>query len=193
MLSLMTENRALASHFIDNYSQSNLLKESIAPLTGLFPLSLLAQVSVPLPFTPIPITGQTFGVGFLSLMYRAKRGFLIVSLYLFLGAMGAPTFAMAKSELLGPTSDYLFGMLLTSLVISYLADRGWSKSFYKSLLALAFGSFVTFSLGLIVLSYFLPKEQVLSLGLIPFLPEAVIKSLLAVGLISSINKSVVKK
>lgn len=156
---------------------------------GVVLLSALAQISIPLPWTPVPITGQTFGVAVLSLGLGRRLGFASVVTYVFLGGLGAPIFANGKFGLsLGPTLGYLVGMMLASLVMGSLSDRAWNRSFWKCYLACILGSVCTFGLGLFGLSFFVPKASLLSAGLWPFLPGDLIKSLLASGLVSSLAR-----
>ena len=88
--------------------RGNSLVENLAVVTGgVILLALLAQVAIPLPFTPVPITGQTFAVAFISLVWGAKRGGAVVFAYLLVGAAGLPVFANAQSGLaVGPTMGF---------------------------------------------------------------------------------------
>jgi len=80
---------------------------------------------------------------------------------------------------IGPTSGYLIGMVFASYLMGFLSDLGWTKTPFKSWAATVLGSLVTFSFGLLVLSYFVPAKALLAAGLIPFLPGDAIKTLLA--------------
>ncbi|MBX3016250.1 MAG: biotin transporter BioY [Bdellovibrionaceae bacterium] len=159
---------------------SGFVAEALSLVTGVLLISLLAQVAIPLPWTPVPITGQTLGVGLVALSWGARRGSLIMLVYLLLGSLGAPIFAMGKSGfLLGPTMGYLIGMGLASFAMGALADRGYTRGFWTSLLAAYAGSVCTLGLGVLVLSFYLPSEQLLMAGLLPFLPGDLIKNTLA--------------
>jgi len=158
-------------------------------LTGVFLLSILAQFSVSLPFTPVPITGQTFGVVLVSLLWGSKRATTITLSYLGLGALGLPIFALGKSGiLLGPTIGYLFGMLIASYFVGLLADHGFTSSFRKSLAAAFFGSLFIFGIGLLGLSFFVPMSVLIQQGLLPFIPGMVIKNVLAASIACSVKK-----
>lgn len=147
---------------------------------GALLLSLLAQISIPLPFTPVPITGQTFGVAFLSLLLGRNRAISVLLLYISAGAAGAPVFSAGKAGLLwGPTLGYLLAMAPASAWVGFLADRGWAKSFFSAWLAAASGSVIIFSGGLAGLSFFLPSGGLLAAGLWPFLPGDLLKNCLA--------------
>ena len=173
-------------------ASNKFLTETVFFLLGVLALSLLAQIAIPLPWTPVPITGQTFGVALVALSWGRKRAFSIVLSYLALGAMGLPVFAMGKSGLaLGPTTGYLVGMMVASFVVGTLADIGFTKTFSKSLIAAFCGSLCTFTCGLIGLSLFVPNEALLTAGLLPFLPGDVIKNFLAATISWKARKTLV--
>ena len=164
-------------------SEKKALVNALSILSGVLLISVLAQIAIPLPWTPVPITGQTFAVAFVALLWGAKRSGIIMSLYLGLGAAGVPVFAMGSAGLvMGPTLGYLIGMWLASLVVGTLADRGFTNSFGKALVAAYMGSALIFSCGVMGLSFFVPSEALLMGGVVPFLMGDLIKNLLAAGL-----------
>lgn len=178
----MNPNASIATHLIEtlSFAKSRALKAALTVLLGVIALSALAQISIPLPFTPVPITGQTFGVTLIALFYGRKLGVATVASYLAVGAAGLPVFANWASGLtVGPTMGYLFGMLVSSFIVGTLADRGFTRSFLRAYVASLFGSLFIFGFGLAVLSFFVPKEMLLVSGLIPFIPGDLIKSALA--------------
>lgn len=169
--------------FIPTYlseKQNRVLANGLSLIGGVSLISVLAQLWIPLPFTPVPITGQTFGVALVSLLWGRSRGVATVSTYFLLGASGLPIFAKGASGfVLGPTTGYLVGMLVASYFIGGLADRGWTKSKLKAFFAAYMGSFFVFLFGVIGLSFFLPKDQLFVSGVLPFLPGDLIKTFLA--------------
>ncbi len=173
-----------------NKSNNKLLAETALWLGGIFLLSVLAQIAIPLPWTPVPITGQTLGVALVSLSWGRKRAFSVLISYLILGSLGLPIFAMGSSGLLlGPTLGYLLGMALASLAVGHLADRGFTKTFTKSLLAAFTGSLIIFTFGLIGLSFFIPHDKLIAAGLLPFIPGDIIKNFLAATISRSIRRN----
>lgn len=155
----------------------------ISFLLGLGMLSALAQLKFVLPWTPVPITGQTFGVALLALLWGSRLSFSVFATYMGIGFLGAPVFAGGASGfLIGPTMGYLGGMFIASWVVGKLSDRGWTESFWKALFACYIGSAIIFSFGVFGLSFFIPSEKLLIAGVLPFLPGDLLKNLLAAGI-----------
>ncbi len=161
-------------------SSHKILHNTISVILGVLVIAALAQVAIPLPWTPVPITGQTFGVSLIALLWGRKRGVVTVLTYLTLGAFGAPVFALGRYGLSwGPTAGYLVGMLIASYWMGYLADLGWTKTFLRTWLAAFLGSCIIFSCGVFVLSFFIPTKTLLIAGVLPFLPGDFIKTLIS--------------
>jgi len=141
-----------------------------------------AQVAFPLPFSPVPITGQTFAVLLSGAVLGPRRAFLAQALYLLEGAMGLPVFAGGASGvhvLLGPTAGYLFAFPLAAATTGALAVRGWDRNFVTMFGAMLLGSSVIFASGVALLARFVPANHVLQSGLLPFLPGDLVKAALA--------------
>lgn len=178
------QSLALAPTLIDKTSYKT-LANLLSVIMGALVISALAQVALPLPWTPVPITGQTLGISLVSLLWGWKRGFSSVGLYLLLGFSGAPVFAAGASGLvMGPTFGYLIGMAGASVLMGHLADWGMAKGFWTALLSCYVGSLVTFGFGIIGLSFFLPADTLLWSGVIPFLPGDFIKNVTAALIVS---------
>src|ERR687897_1237354 len=95
-------------------------------------VALAAQVSIDLPFTPVPITGQTFAVLLVGASLGALLGLASLGLYLFVGALGAPIYADGKGGwdvLTGPTGGYIIGFALAAFLIGVLAQQRWDRRF----------------------------------------------------------------
>ncbi len=158
---------------------------------GVIAMARLAQFSIPLPFTPVPITGQTFGVAMIGLLWGWKRALATTVSYLLVGALGFPVFALGKAGLaMGPTAGYLFGMVIASAWMGFLADHGWTKTFLRTWLAATSGSLIIFSCGLFVLSFFVPEGTLLAAGLFPFIPGDLLKTFLVANLVTQTNKTI---
>lgn len=144
--------------------------------------ALAAQIEIRVPWSPVPITGQTFAVLLSGAVLGARRAFIAQLLYLAEGASGLPVFAGGAFGLVkfaGPTGGYLLAFPFAAAVTGALAERGWDRQFFTMLTAMLLGSVVIFASGLAVLSRFVPADQLLGAGLLPFLPGDLIKSSLA--------------
>ncbi|MEO0336495.1 MAG: biotin transporter BioY, partial [Pseudomonadota bacterium] len=115
--------------------ENQALKSAFAVIGGILGLSVLAQIAVPLPWTPVPITGQTFGVALIALLWGRTHGLAVFAGYLSLAFVGAPVLAAGKSGLLlGPTFGYLVGMCAAVYLVGGLAESGVAKGFWRTLL-----------------------------------------------------------
>ena len=158
-------------------------KEAAALFAGIALLAILAQISIHLPWSPVPITGQTFGVALIGLTWGSKRGFAVALSYLVAGFCGLPIFAQGTAGHLGATSGYLLGMLVSVFIIGYCSEQGFTRTLPKTMFVLTIGSLVTFTFGLLVLSHFLPSQNILMAGLLPFIPGDIIKNILAASIV----------
>ena len=161
---------------------SSLLYHLLVVVAGSLLMAALAQVSIPLPFTPVPITGQTYGVLLIGTLLGSRRGALSMLLYIIEGGMGLPFFAQGASgwaKLLGPTGGYLVGFVLAAYVIGWMAERGMDRRVWTALVPMLVGEVIIFACGVSWLAHFVGWDKALPLGLYPFIPGDVIKTLLA--------------
>ncbi|MFC1746872.1 biotin transporter BioY [Candidatus Neomarinimicrobiota bacterium] len=154
------------------------LYNAILVIGGSLLIAVSAQLAVRLPFSPIPITGQTLIVLLAGALLGPLRGGVTVLLYLVEGASGLPVFAsggLGVAYLLGPTGGYLFGFVGAAVVTGYLAERGWDRRFLTTVAAMVLGTVVIYLTGVTWLAFQAGTENALSMGLYPFLPGAILK------------------
>lgn len=152
-----------------------------------------AQLEIRLPWTPVPISGQSFAVLLSGLVLGARRAFLAQLLYLAEGSAGLPFFsggAGGFAHLLGPTGGYLMAFPFAASITGLLAERGWDRNPFTLFAAMLSGSTIIFGLGLLQLSRFVPGNALLGAGLLPFIPGDLIKSGVAAGLFPLVWKLV---
>jgi biotin transport system substrate-specific component len=137
------------------FPRSTALTQALFVVGGIGFIALLAQISIPVPGSPVPVTGQTLAVLLIGTTYGARLGFITFASYLLAGIAGAPIFAHSATSanhgiarLTGATGGYLVGMLVASLLLGYLADRKADQKFKTSFPALLFGDLVIFAFGL---------------------------------------------
>ena len=166
----------------------SLAVEALLVLGGAVFVALFAQIRIPLPFTPVPITGQTFAVLLVAATLGSIRGGAALALYVALGAAGAPVFtgwARGLEILKGATGGYLIGFVVASIVVGILAERGWDKKFRSAIGAMLTGNVIIYLFGLPWLSQVVGTgfTKALELGLYPFVPGDLLKLYLAAALL----------
>ena len=146
-------------------------------------VALSAQVVIPLPFTPVPLTGQTFAVLLTGALLGSRLGALAIIAYLAEGAVGLPFFrggAGGAGHFAGVTAGYLLAFPLAAFVTGYLAERGWDRKFVTAAAAMALGSVVILFGGWAWLAlFFRTASEAFQLGVAPFLIGDVVKIVLA--------------
>ena len=145
-------------------------------------IALSAQIAIRLPFSPVPITGQTLAVLMTGALLGSKRGVLCLLVYLVEGLAGLPVFsggAAGLARLAGPTGGYLVGFIAAAFVTGLLAERGWDRRVETTISAMLLGNAVIYAFGLPWLALFVGVERVVALGLQPFVFGDLLKLLLA--------------
>ena len=171
-----------------------LMSTAFAPLDWVRSLSLVvafslltalaAQVAIPLPWTPVPITGQTFAVLLTGSLLGWRLGSLAMIAYLFEGAIGLPFFAAGGTGparlLFSPTSGYLLSYPAAACLTGILAGRGWDKRFLTAAAAIGLGSIVILLSGWSWLAIWTGSaSHAWTIGVAPFIPGDIVKILLA--------------
>ncbi|WP_405808284.1 biotin transporter BioY [Streptomyces sp. NBC_00210] len=149
-----------------------------AALTG-----MAAQIAVPVPGSPVPVSGQTFAALLVGTALGARRGFLSLALYAVAGMAGVPWFAQATSGYAMPSFGYILGMMLAATVVGALARRGADRSMLRTAGAMAVGSVIIYAVGVpyLALATGMTLSQAVAAGLTPFLIGDALKAALAMG------------
>lgn len=152
-------------------------------------MGALAQIAVPLPFTPVPVTGQTLGVLLIGALLGSRRGGAAMLVHLAEGLAGLPVFAegntawtltrMGVPAIIGPTAGYLFAFPVAAFVVGWLAERGWDRRPLTAAGAMLLGQAVIYAGGLSWLSFYVGIASAVPLGMLPFLSGDAIKLVLA--------------
>ena len=159
----MKNNSILINQIFPTSGISSYIKNIILVIFGSVLLAVSAKIQVP--FWPVPMTMQTFVVFLIGMSYGWKLSFLTLLAYIVEGAFGLPVFATGSglAYLIGPTSGYIYGMLLASIVIAILSEKGFSDSYFMSLINLLIGSIIIFTLGVGYLGFMIGYEKALNL------------------------------
>jgi biotin transporter BioY len=133
---------------------------------------LMAHIAIPLPFTPVPITGQTFAVLLCGAALGTRLGTASMLLYITEGVVGLPVFAAAPGA---ASYGYLAGFVAAAFIVGWFADLGWTKDLPRTVVAMIAGEVAIYFFGLLWLAHFVPSDKVLDFGLYPFLIGDAIK------------------
>jgi biotin transport system substrate-specific component len=158
---------------------SSKVRDVFLIVVGSLLIAALAQIEIPLPFTPVPITGQTFGVLLIGAALGSRRGVASLLLYLAEGALGLPFFAGGASGLgilTGATAGYLFGFVIAAFVVGLLAERGLEQNVRTSLIPFLVGTVIIYVCGVAWLAVVLGGlGKAIAAGLLPFIIGDAIK------------------
>jgi biotin transport system substrate-specific component len=178
------------------WPSGGLVRDITLVVGGSLFVALLAQISIPLPFTVVPITGQTLAVALTAAFLGSKRGTLALLTYLAEGAAGLPFWAGGAGgwlKLIGPTGGYLIGFVVAAFLVGFLCEKGWDRHVISAALAFLLGDAIVFVFGLLGLARFVAPNQVFAQGLFPFIPGDLIKITLAALVITGTWKVVEKR
>ncbi|MFN8384782.1 MAG: biotin transporter BioY [Anaerolineales bacterium] len=162
---------------------SEIVRDITLILLGSWLIALFAQIEIPLPFSPVPITGQTFAVLLVGALLGSKRGAAAMLAYIAQGAAGLPFFAGGASGfgiLTGATAGYLAGFIVAAYVVGLLAERGMERSFKTSIVPFLVGTVIIYAFGVTWLSTIVGGfGKAIELGLLPFIVGDILKLLAA--------------
>jgi biotin transport system substrate-specific component len=162
-----------------------------------------AQFSIQLPFTPVPFTLQPMVVLLGGAALGSRLGMASQVLYLLAGIAGLPVFAASTVlppgplRLLGPTGGYLMAYPLAAFVTGWLAERGFDRRYFTSVLAMTVGLAVVFTSGVLWLALFAAPAPIglraaIAAGLVPFFPADVLKLFVAAAVLPGVWKLIGK-
>ncbi|MFF5715707.1 biotin transporter BioY [Streptomyces buecherae] len=151
-----------------------------AALTG-----VAAQIAVPVPGSPVPVTGQTFAALLVGASLGAGRGLLSLLVYALVGMAGMPWFAEGESGAAAPSFGYVIGMMLAATAVGALARRGGDRGMVRTVGTMAVGSAIIYAIGVpyLALATHMSLTDAVAAGLTPFLLGDALKVALAMGLL----------
>ncbi len=175
-IAVPTARRVLADAVSSSRTADVVLVTSGAALVG-----LLAQVTIHLGFTPVPITGQTLGVLLVGSALGWRRASLSMALYVVAGVAGVPWFADHTSGVPMATFGYLVGFVAASAALGWLASRGADRTVARAAVSMVLGEVVIFAIAVpwLAVSLHVGLASAISLGLTPFITGEVIKAAIA--------------
>jgi len=164
--------------------RSTALSNAVLVVSGVLGLAALAQIAIPVPGSPVPVTGQTLGVLILGTTYGSTLGVTTFAMYILAGIAGAPVFANSGhglERIVGATGGYLIGMLVATFVLGQLARFRLDQKFVTALPSMLIGTVITFSFGLVWLYQYTGQSWswTVNAGLTPFIVGEVLKIAIA--------------
>ncbi|MFI9469041.1 biotin transporter BioY [Streptomyces sp. NPDC052492] len=171
------------------------VRDAALVLGGAAFTGLAAQIAVPVPGSPVPVTGQTFAALLVGTTLGARRGFVSLAVYALVGMAGVPWFAEGRSGMGMPSFGYILGMLLASVVVGALARRGADRSAWRTAGTMVLGSALIYAVGVpyLALATGMSASAAIAAGLTPFLIGDALKAALAMGLLPTAWKLVDKR
>lgn len=189
---LTPATRTLADHIWPRTIGHPVLRDVGLVLVGVLGFTLCAQIQIP--FWPVPMTLQTFGLMLLGTIYGARLSAWTLGTYLLLGALGVPVFAGSAEgteAMIGPSGGFLVGFFFGATLLGWLVERGWDRTPARLVAALALGTAIPLVTGALWLS--LQPEAVtrrswglvkaVRVGVLPYLPGALLKLIMAAALL----------
>ena len=153
-------------------------------------LAVAAQISIPLPFTPVPVTLQTLAVVLTGALLGSRRGTLAILLYLAEGFAGLPVFSLGRAgfvHLLGPTGGYLVGFVAAVWLTGFLVELKLASKLPGALLVTILGLLVPYVSGVAWLGVSVGFQKAVMLGFVPFVIGDALKVVVAVGVLAGAN------
>lgn len=148
-------------------------------------VGVTAQIVIPLPFTPVPLTLQTFAVLLVGAALGTWRGVAAMVVYAAAGSAGVPWFSAGSSGAGGASYGYILGFIVAAGVVGRLAERGATLTPLRTAGLMVVGNLVIYSIGVTYLKFAIdaPWSTALALGVVPFLLGDALKIALAAGLL----------
>ncbi len=171
---------------IGNSAAQGWVAPAVAVIAGTLLLWWSARIAFNVPFSPVPVTGQTFAALLIGATYGSRLGAATILAYIAQGLVGLPVFSNGGSGwawLSGPTGGYIFGFAAGAFVVGWLAERGWDRKPLTMALAMIAGNLAIYALGVANLQRFIGWENVWAGGVEPFLVGDTVKIALAAGLL----------
>ncbi len=136
------------------------IKRAFLVIAGVAVMAICAKIKLPVPGSPVPVSLGTFGVLAIGAAYGLRMGLVTILAYLAIGAIGADVFSSSSAEkaglvyMMGGTGGYLFGFVIATAALGYLAQRGWDRSVVWMAVAMGIGTIAIYVSCLLWLNTF---------------------------------------
>ncbi len=157
-------------------------------------IALLAQVAVPIPGSPVPLTLQPIAVLLVGVTLGSRRGAAAAALYLFEGMSGMPVFAQGHAGIfwvtVGPTAGYLLSYPFAAFVAGFVSERGWGSQMLRSIAGMLLALGVIYAGGWAWLAVYFSPRNAYSMGILPFFVADIVKVAIGASLLPSAQRLV---
>ncbi len=149
-------------------------------------IAIAAQIAIPIPFTPVPLTMQPLAVLLVGMALGSRRGAAAATLYLLEGLSGLPVFAQGHGGplwLIGPTAGYLYSYPFAAFVAGWFSERGWGNSFLRALCGMLAALAVIYAGGWSWLTILAGPRAAFTMGIMPFVLADIVKVAIGAALL----------
>ena len=158
-------------------------------------IAIAAQIAIPLPFTPVPLTLQPLAVILVGVTLGSTRGAAAAALYLLEGFSGLPVFAQGHGGaawLLGATAGYLYSYPFAAYVAGFISERGWGSSIVRAISGMLLALGVIYLGGWSWLAALTDARTAFTAGVAPFLVADIVKVAIGAALLPTAQKLIAK-
>jgi len=156
-------------------------------------IALAAQIAMPLPFTPVPLTMQPLAVLLVGVTLGSRRGAAAAALYLLEGVSGLPFFSQGHAGaiwLVAATAGYLWSYPLAAFVAGWFSERGWGSTTLRAIAGMLVALAIIYVGGFAWLAMLTSPRAALTLGIVPFVVADIVKVALGAALLPQFQKLV---
>jgi biotin transport system substrate-specific component len=154
-------------------------------------IAIAAQIAIPIPFSPVPLTMQPLAVLLVGVTLGSRRGAAAAALYLFEGASGLPFFAQGHGGafwLTAATAGYLWSYPLAAFVAGWFSERGWGSTTLRAIAGMLVALAIIYAGGFSWLAMLAGPRAALSLGIVPFVIADIVKVALGAALLPQLQR-----
>lgn len=174
-----------APRVLADYAGRTILAQIALIAGGAALVGLSAQIAIPLPFTPVPLTLQTLAVLLVGASLGSVRGVASMLLYVAAGLIGVPWFAQGSSGYSTASFGYVLGFILAAFIVGRLAEHGASRTVGRTVSLMIIGNLAIYAVGVTWLKFAISVSwpEAIALGVIPFIIGDIIKIAVAAGVL----------
>ena len=192
MLRAMNQSLTIPQALLDRVIRGRVAIDIMLVVAASLIIALAAQIAIPVPFTPVPLTMQPLAVLLVGVVLGSKRGAAAATLYLLEGISGLPVFALGHGGmiwLIGPTAGYLYSYPFAAFVAGWFSERGWGTTILRAVTGMLVALAVIYAGGWAWLAATNGARAAFAIGVAPFVLADVIKVALGAVLLPSAQRA----